>query len=300
MLLIVFLFAACNGEVAPPTGITLPTAQSVEVSQTPVLPPTATPTPRPTDTPVPLAARVNGEALALAEYEAELARYNASLAETGTNLATDAGQTVLDDLVSQMLLAQAARLQGFVVDDAALQARIDSLTGQLGSQQALLDWMSAHGYGEADFRQALRRSVEAAWMRDQIAAGVPTTAEQVHARQILLYNLDQANQVYGLLQSGNDFATLAADYDPQARGDLGWFPRGFLTQPALEEAAFSLEAGQYSPVIETELGYHILQVIEKDAEHTLTPDARLALQLLALQNWLQASREQSTIEILLP
>ena len=116
----------------------------------------------------------------------------------------------------------------------------------------------------------------------------------------MLYNSDQANQVYSLLESGNDFAALAADYDPQTLGDLGWFPRGYLTQPALEEAAFSLPPGSYSPVIETELGFHILQVIEVDPQHKLTPDARLALQLLALQNWLQASREQSTIEVLLP
>jgi peptidyl-prolyl cis-trans isomerase C len=137
-------------------------------------------------------------------------------------------------------------------------------------------------------------------MRDQIAAGIGATAEHVHARQILLYNLDQANQVYNQLQTGNDFAVMAAEFDPQTQGDLGWFPRGYLTQPALEEAAFSLEPGQYSPVIETELGFHILQVIEKESQRTLTPDARLKLQLLAIQDWLSQRRSESSIEVLLP
>ena len=294
------LLSACNGETPSPTGISQPTAQSAEATNTPAILPTATPTPEPTATPVPLAAVVNGESITLAEFEAELSRYQTSAQETGTNLATNPQQVVLDEMINQLLLSQSARQQGFVVDEAALQARVDSLTTQLGGGQALLDWITAYGYTEVDFRQALRRSVEAAWMRDQITAGIATTAEQVHARQILLYNSDQANQVYNQLQSGNDFAALAADYDPQTQGDLGWFPRGYLTQPALDEAAFSLEPGQYSPVIETELGFHILQVIEKDPQHALTPDARLALQILALQDWLTQHRSESTIEILLP
>lgn len=300
LLLFTLLLTACDGDTPSPTGISQPTTVSVVATDTPAIPPTVTPTPEPTATLVPLAARVNGEALTLAEFEAELARYQASLQETGTNLATEAQQVVIDELINQLLLAQSARQQGFTVDDSTLQARIDSLTTQLGGGQALLDWMAGHGYTEADFRQALRRSVEAAWMRDQIASGVPSTAEQAHARQILLYNSDQADQVYNLLQSGNDFAALAAEYHPQTKGDLGWFPRGYLTQPALEEAAFSLEPGQYSPVIETPLGFHIIQLIEKDPQHALTPDARLALQLLAVQNWLQQRRSESTIEVLLP
>lgn len=297
LLLIPLLLLACgeNTPSALPPTVTLPVA-----SETPSVPPTLTPTPEPTATPVPLAVLVNGEPLTLAEYQAELARYQAAMAEFGTNLATEAEQVVLDELVNQVLLAQAARAQGFSVDDVALQVRLDGLVAQLGGGQALADWMTAHAYSEVDFRLALRRSMEAAWMRDQIAAGVPATAEQVHAQQILLYNSGDANYVYGQLQSGSDFAELAAQIDPQTHGDLGWFPRGYLTQPLLEEAAFSLEVGKYSPVIETPLGFHILLVIEKEAQHSLTPDARLALQQIALQNWLQAQRSQSTIEIMLP
>ena len=84
-----------------------------------------------------------------------------SMSDAGTELATDGGQIVLDELVGQMLLAQSARAQGFVVDDAALQARLDVLSTQLGGTGALQEWMSAHGYTEADFRagaQALGRS----------------------------------------------------------------------------------------------------------------------------------------------
>lgn len=300
LLLFILLLSACNSTVSPPVATPQDPPQDITITDTPSLPPTSTPTSEPTATPEPLAALVNGEFLTLAEYQAELSRYQLSLEQIGTNLATDAQQIVLNDLVDQLLLAQAARQQGYVVDEATLQARIDSLTSQLGGSQALLDWMTLYNYDEAGFRQSLKRSIEAAWMRDQIAAGVPDRVEQVHARQILLYDSDQADQVYSLLQSGNDFSALAADYDPQAKGDLGWFPRGYLTQPALEEAVFNLEPGQYSTVIATELGFHIIQLIEIDTQHLLTPDARLALQINAVQDWLLTLREQSSIEILLP
>ena len=137
-------------------------------------------------------------------------------------------------------------------------------------------------------------------MRDQIVTTLPETAEQVHARQILLYNSTQANEVFTQLQSGQDFTKLAKLYDPVAGGDLGWFPRGYLTEKALEEAAFSLEPGKYSQIIETPIGFHILSVIERDPARILEPNARLVLQERALSMWLQQRRAQSEIQTFLP
>ncbi len=289
------LLAACNGEITAPTigGGPSPTAEAPSN-----VPATETPIPTPTPTPVPLAAVVNGEAITLEEYQANLGMFPAS---SGTNLATDAQQMVLDDLVDQALLAQGARQAGFVVDDAALQARWDALANSLGGVQALNDWAAAHGFSEPLLRVALRRAAEAAWMRDQIMAGVGEVAEQAHARQILLYNSSDAEQAYAWLQSGVDFAGLAADYDPLAGGELGWFPRAYLTEAAvLDDAIFSLEPGSYTTVIETRLGFHIIQLIEKDAEHLLTPEARRMLQMQALQNWLAEQRSQGNIQVMLP
>jgi parvulin-like peptidyl-prolyl isomerase len=53
-------------------------------------------------------------------------------------------------------------------------------------------------------------------------------------------------------------------------------------------------------VIQTEAGFHILQVIERDPQRPLSPDARLALQTQALKDWLAARRQASQIEILGP
>jgi peptidyl-prolyl cis-trans isomerase C len=137
----------------------------------------------------------------------------------------------------------------------------------------------------------------AAWMRDQIIATLPATAEQVHVKQILFYNAEEAQNVYALLQSGWDFNVLAEQYDPLTKGELGWFPRGYLEHPTIEEAAFALQPGQYSPVVESSIGFHILYLVERDPQHLLSPDALLALQERALQDWLSLRRNESTIVV---
>jgi peptidyl-prolyl cis-trans isomerase C len=174
------------------------------------------------------------------------------------------------------------------------------LIDRLGGESPLIDWFAANAYDMESFRRDLRRDMAAAWMRDEIAAGVPDAVEQVHARQILLYNSEDADEVLAQLLAGSDFGELAAAYDPVAAGDLGWFPKGYLLDPALNEAAFQLEPQEISPVIAAPQGYVILQVIERDPARSLEPDARLILQEQALQEWLAASRGESEIEILLP
>ena len=60
-------------------------------------------------------------------------------------------------------------------------------------------------------------------------------------------------------------------------------------------AAFALQAGQYSDVIQTQAGYHILFVVERDPDHPLSPDALLTLQERAVADWLTQQRNKSTI-----
>ncbi len=263
--------------------------------------PTATPSlPAPTPTSEPLAALVNGEGLPLALYQTELARYQAARAALALpeEPAEEAARRVLDELIGQYLLAQAARSQGYQPDEAALDAWVQQLRADQGAGWEA--WLQENAYTEETLRADLSRQMAAAWMRDRVIAAVPETMLQVHARQILLYNSEEAQAVYAQLQDGTDFATLAAQYDPVALGDLGWFPQGYLPFPQVETAAFALEPGEYSPVIQTDLGYHIVQVIERDEQRPLSTDARLSLQERALQDWLQTQRQQSQIEVLVP
>lgn len=282
------LFLAACGKSTSQPGITPALSPSSPIATNTLAPPTVTTEP--------LAAVVNGENITLAQYQAELNRYQIAI---GTELATEEKQQVLDDLINQTLLAQAAAESGFNVDTPMVRERFDQLVNRLGDRKVLDDWMQTNGYNEADFKQDLKRSIAAAWMRDQITDQVPQEMEQVHARQILLYNSDSANQALERLRLGEDFVKLAAEYDPLTYGDLGWFPRGYLLDEKLEEVVFKLPPGEYSDVIQTSAGFHIIQVVEQDGQHPLDSAIRLDLQENALDDWLAERRLNSQIQIVI-
>ncbi|NOH00652.1 MAG: hypothetical protein HND47_01085 [Chloroflexi bacterium] len=242
-------------------------------------------------------AVINGEYITIAEFEAELARYKAAQTGLGNTVSEEeANRIVLEDLIAQVLLSQAAREENFEVTESDLQSRIDALASQLGSADALAQWQSAHGYDDASFRFALKRSIEAAWMRDKIIADVPASMEQIHLRQILTYNEADAQAALQELNAGADFDELAARYDPVTRGELGWVPQGYLLDAGADEAVFALQAGEMSGIVATQAGFHIFKAVER-GEHPLSPDALLTVQELALQKWLAARRAESDITL---
>ena len=296
LLLFSTFFWACNSVqetpvVEPSPSVELPT---VEVSTT-----TIEIIPTETETPSPIS--VNGESIPLTYYQNELLRYRDSLAgQIVQPTEEEISQKVLGYLVDQQLLAQAARQNGYQAGDQELQERIDQLVGELGSGGALTEWMNINHYDDSEFRLALRLSMEAAWQRDQIAQTVPNAVEQVRARQIIASTQAGADRALNSLNAGADFDTLVWDYSPESGGELGWFPRGYLLYPEVEEAAFSLEPGSYSGIIQSEIGYHILLVIEHEAEHPLTTDARISLQNKALEDWLAQARSSAQIVINIP
>jgi peptidyl-prolyl cis-trans isomerase C len=102
--------------------------------------------------------------------------------------------------------------------------------------------------------------------------------EEVHARHILVAfpgntdkdkktAQDKAQGILERIKKGEDFAKLANESsdDPGSKengGDLGFFPRNKMV-PEFEEAAFALEPGVVSGLVETQYGYHIIKVDEK-------------------------------------
>jgi len=267
----------------------------------PIESPTPSAFPTPTPLPVPAAAIVNGEVIPLSYFEHEVQRYKASFSE-GETLPSDAeiSEHVLNTLIEQQLLSQVARSSGYTFTDQMLEEKIANLLAELGSGSALTSWMQANFYDDAEFRMALRLGSEAAWQRDQIAASVPDAVEQVRARQIFSRTAEEAQYALASLNSGVSFDELAWRYSPETGGELGWFPRGYLLFPAIEEVAFSLPVGLHSEIIQTEIGYHIIEVMEHVDSYPLTTDAKLSLQAKALADWLQAERAKAQIEITMP
>src|SRR6266704_2821042 len=105
-----------------------------------------------------------------------------------------------------------------------------------------------------------------------------TEPEQVRARHILMKVAadagadakaaarKKAEELLAKVKAGADFAALAKEssQDPGSGakgGDLGLFPRGRMT-PTFEEAAFALQAGGVSDVVETPFGFHVIKVEE--------------------------------------
>ncbi len=281
ILVSVILISGCGGTTKAPQG-----------TATPVLP-TRTPFP-PSPTPIPTAAVVNGDIITVAAYQEELARYKAAV---NRDLTEEDQSLVIIDLINLTLLAQAAASEGFQISETDLDERIARLETE---DQPLIDWLAVYGFTEESFRSHLKRSLEAAWMRDHIISDVPLEMEQIHAQQILNYNLAAAEETLEILNSGKDFSQLAKTHDPQTRGDLGWFPPGFLTLPELDQILFGLEAGETSDIIGTEIGYHIIKILEKEGNRPLDPAIRQVLQEQALDDWLERRWKLSTIQITLP
>ncbi len=253
-----------------------------------------------TPTEEPMAVRVNGTGITQEEFQNEQLRLQDAQSVTGDELSEEEEMNrILTELVGQVLLAQGAGNEGYFVDDATLQTHVDNLIAEVGGAEQFMTWLQNNHYTEMNFRRTLRRQLAAAWMRDKITGEVPTSTEQVHARQILVSDRATADAIYQQLQAGSDFETLAEYYDTLTGGDLGWFPRGYLYVQAVEDAAFTLSAGQYSTVIESDYGYHIVQVIERSESQPLSAAALHFMQEQAVQNWIDAQWAAANIEVLI-
>jgi len=104
-------------------------------------------------------------------------------------------------------------------------------------------------------------------VRDAVAADVPFEQEQIWARHILVPTKEEAIIVVLRLEE-EAWDDVAADIsldtsNKEIGGDLGWFTRGRMVSE-FEEAAFGMEVGQISEPIETQFGWHIVQLIDKD------------------------------------
>lgn len=128
-----------------------------------------------------------------------------------------------------------------------------------------VDQLAQDGLSEAELRQLYEVDILRGKLMDQIVADVPHTQEQVWGRHILVADGAIAEVVRARLERGEDFAKLAAEVSTDTSnkdrgGDLGWFGKGAMV-PEFEAAAFSLKVGDISQPVQTQFGYHIIQVL---------------------------------------
>jgi parvulin-like peptidyl-prolyl isomerase len=272
----------------------------------------ATPTPivmsSPTPEP-PMAALANGQPVYLSDYERELGRYEASLLSRGIDPNTPEGQEnlaqarawILNVMIEQVLTEQAAAAAGIVVSDAEVDAYVQVMIDENGGEQAFQDKLAEWGETTEDAWREVRAQLIGMAMTQRVIENVPTTAEHIHARHILVDTSSEAERILAQLQTGADFATLARTFsqDTSTRdsgGDLGFFPQGILVAAEVEEVAFALQPGQFSGVVSSALGYHIVQVVERDPARPVSPENLRLLQDRAVQEWIEGLCGQATVQ----
>jgi peptidyl-prolyl cis-trans isomerase C len=130
--------------------------------------------------------------------------------------------------------------------------------------------------------------------------------DEIHARHILVTTEDDAKAIKAQLDGGADFAALAKEksIEPGAKtsgGDLGFFTQDKMVKP-FADAAFALKVNEVSQPVQTQFGWHVIQVLERRpaAKPTLQDMTQQIGQQLYVKKYREifdSLRKASTIEI---
>lgn len=209
---------------------------------------------------------------------------------------------IMENIIAQKVIIYQAQLDSVEVLPAELEAQLDyrfeTILRQMNGDEAF--FKDYYGYTVAEMRERVRddqrQQILAEKMQSKLISEVSVTPKEVEAfydripqdslpflnaeveiselvikpqvnaeqRQI---TLDRINQVLADIKAGDiSFEEAAKKYsvDGSAKvgGDLGWAKRGIYV-PEFEAAAFQLKKGEMSDVIETEFGFHIIELIER-------------------------------------
>jgi peptidyl-prolyl cis-trans isomerase SurA len=246
-----------------------------------------------------IVATVGGEIILLSEVQEQFAYAK----QQQPNLPADYQCVVLQNLLVQKLLVNQAKLDSIEVKEEEvenqLNARIERLMLYFNQDPKAIEEF----YGQSieqikeQTRLDMRNQLLAERMQGQITEKATVTPSEVQAffaniprDSLPFFNSDveireivykpvvspeekakARTQIDDLrrrvTELGEDFAVLAKKYSDDtgsgsAGGDLGWQKRGTFV-PEFEAMAYKLEKGQTSPVIETEFGYHFMQLLER-------------------------------------
>jgi len=259
-----------------------------------------------------LAAKVNGGPLYLIDYQKQVDEWESAFLAQNAQLSEQERQEmliqgrrqVLDVMIEQLLIEQAASRQGVAISDAEVESVIARDIEENGGQDQFNAWLQDNNWTYEEYKSRQRSMMIASQMFEQVTKDVPTEAEQVHARHILVANEQEARDLLAQLQDGADFAELAREnsLDPSTKesgGDLGFFPRGTLVVPEVEDVAFSLSVGQVSDVVHSAMGYHIVQVVERSEGMTLTEESWQALREVTFRDWVSDLWANAQIDVLI-
>ena len=177
-----------------------------------------------------------------------------------------------------------------VVDEATLSTDYQNWLNTLAEET---------GLDESEYRNIIGSLVLANKLQDAIGDETPRSAEQANARHILVETEEGAKSALERLEAGEDFADLAGELstDPGSAtngGELGFVSRGTFVD-SIDEAVFTLAIGEVSEPLESQFGWHIVEVLERETRE-LPPTEYQRSQQQAYSQWLDDARTSAQIE----
>ena len=206
----------------------------------------------------------------------------------------------LQELVRQVLYTQEASRRKVRVPEDKVNAEFDAqynalLENYQLTEADLASLLAGQGQTLSGWKAKVRASV-AGQLRDQaLRAAVVTPLqptdeelqayfeknistydkpEEIRASHILVADQAEAQAILERLKNGEDFAALAKESSTdtgstQNGGDLGWFSRGKMVKE-FEDAAFALQVGETSGIVQSQYGFHIIRATDRRAPSTPT------------------------------
>ena len=273
-----------------------------------------------------VAAKVGGEMILLSDIEARLAYVKSTY---GT-VDEETKCFVIQDLIAQKILINQAKLDSIVVTDQEvnqeIDARIEQILTSMGNDESKFEAFYGLSVDEVRKQQQsnLRNTLYTQKMRSTVMADVEATPVEVKAffknipnDSIPVFNseVELSEIVFAptpsdenvtkametlerlrqqVISDSTAFERLASLYseDPGSKdkaGDLGWQKRGTFV-PEFEAAAYNLEAGEVSEVIESPFGFHIIQLLDRRGNLIHTRHILITAQLT--QEDLDAAEEE--------
>jgi peptidyl-prolyl cis-trans isomerase C len=287
-------------------------------------------------------ATVNDQPIFMSDLTREMRMAYPRLDPKNKDAYLKARDDVLDSLINQELLYQEGKKDGLEVSDSDVNEQISKIKEGFPTPEAFEQLLKAQNLTVKRFTtlvkhimtmtntiktkvQPLAKPVTDKDIQDYYEANKDkfSAPEQVKVRHILIkvspdateqVKTDAKNKIQSILQearNGADFSELAKKDSqcPSAQqgGDLGYFTRGQMVKP-FEDAAFALQPGQISDVVETEFGYHIIYLDDKKPSKQMEFDEvkdRIKEALTneaidkALADWLKPLKESASIKIML-
>lgn len=291
MLFMFIVLVGCSSGDATPPPITRPAQNQAQGALVPSLPLN--------EDGIPVVARVNGEYITQYEFDRALARSS----ELGQTTSYDAfADLVLNTLIQQKLINQAAAQMGITVTDEEITAEIANLRALVSSDADWQAWLIQNRFrDEAEYRLVTRDSLITQKVQARIIKPRLEEVTEIHARHILVSDQQLAQSLVDALRNGEaEFGQLAAEYSKDVTtreqgGDLGWFTADMLIVPQLADFALTLPLNTVSDPFLTDLGYHIVEVLEVRAR-IASDSERVQDSQNQFESWLSDQYQNATIE----